>query len=155
MVNLTEVSQLSSGDKATARVTLRLVSYDSKRQGADADFIPAAEEFDELSLHRYPSPSHLPLKERICSLRNVPSTSNIFLGVGSDEVIDLLFRITCAPGRDRVLVCPPTYGMYSVCAQINDVQVVKCNLDVQDGAFRPKVDEVSFTRTWLALLQRH
>ena len=58
-------------------------------------------------------------------------------------MIDLLFRITCAPGRDRVLVCPPTYGMYGVCAQINDVGVVKVPLDVEGGKFQPKVDEVS------------
>lgn len=114
----------------------------SYAQMFDSLFTYTAEEFDDLELHRYPSPSHLPLKQLICDLRNVPSTSNVFLGVGSDEVIDLLFRITCAPGRDRALVCPPTYGMYSVCAQINDVEVIKSNLDVAEGAFRPKVDEV-------------
>lgn len=96
-------------------------------------------------MHRYPSPTHYDVKERLCHLRDVPSVDNIFLGVGSDEVIDLLFRIACIPGRDRVLVCPPTYGMYSVCAQINDAEVVKVNLDVTDGAFRPKVDEVRFS----------
>ncbi|ORY87497.1 pyridoxal phosphate-dependent transferase [Leucosporidium creatinivorum] len=101
--------------------------------------------FDDLSLHRYPSPLHLDLKQQICAFRNVPSPTNIFLGVGSDEAIDLLFRIACIPGKDRVLVCPPTYGMYSVCAQINDVEVVKLNLDVEGGAFRPKVDEINAT----------
>lgn len=99
--------------------------------------------FDHLELHRYPSPSHLPLKTLICNLRDVPSPENIFLGVGSDEVIDLLFRIACVPGKDRVLVCPPTYGMYGVCAQVNDVEVVKVNLEVEGGAFLPPVDEVS------------
>lgn len=64
------------------------------------------------------------------------------MGVGSDEAIDLLFRISCVPGQDRVLVCPPTYGMYGVCAQINDVEVVKLNLDVEGGKFLPRVDEV-------------
>ena len=76
-------------------------------------------------------------------MRKVPSPKNFFLGVGSDEAIDLLFRITCTPGKDRVLVCPPTYGMYGVCAQINDVEVVKVPLDVEGGKFLPKVDEVS------------
>lgn len=98
--------------------------------------------FDDLDLHRYPSPTHLPLKELICTLRAVPSPANIFLGVGSDEVIDLLFRIACAPGKDRVLVCPPTYGMYGVCAQVNDVEVVKVTLDATDGKFSLRVDEV-------------
>ncbi|KAL8280786.1 hypothetical protein RQP46_006790 [Phenoliferia psychrophenolica] len=99
--------------------------------------------FDALSLHRYPSPSHLPLKSLICTLRSVPSPDHIFLGVGSDEVIDLLFRISCTPGKDRVLVCPPTYGMYAVCAQVNDVEVVKVPLDPKDGKFTLRVDEVN------------
>ncbi|KAK4702166.1 histidinol-phosphate aminotransferase, partial [Phenoliferia sp. Uapishka_3] len=102
-----------------------------------------AASFDLLDLHRYPSPSHLPLKQLICTLRNVPSPDNIFLGVGSDEVIDMLFRISCKPGNDRVLICPPTYGMYSVCAQVNDIAVEKVTLDAEDGKFAVKVDEVN------------
>ena len=99
--------------------------------------------FDSLSLHRYPSPSHNDLKQLICNYRRVPSPANIFLGVGSDEVIDLLFRITCVPGQDKVLICPPTYGMYAVCAKINDVAVVRVNLNTEGGNFQAKVDEVS------------
>ncbi|KAI5475143.1 histidinol-phosphate transaminase [Pseudohyphozyma bogoriensis] len=101
--------------------------------------------FDELDLHRYPSPTHIPIKQLLCDLRAVPSTDNFFLGVGSDEVIDLLFRITCTPGKDRVLICPPTYGMYSVCAQVNDVGVVKVELDAEGGRFTPRVDEINKT----------
>lgn len=63
--------------------------------------------------------------------------------MGSDEVIDLLFRIACIPSNDRVLICPPTYGMYAVCAQVNDVEVIKLDLNTVGGAFSPKVDEVS------------
>ncbi|GAA6017686.1 hypothetical protein JCM11491_001168 [Sporobolomyces phaffii] len=101
--------------------------------------------FDNLSLNRYPSPTHDDVKHLLCTLRKVPSPKNFFLGVGSDEAIDLLFRITCTPGKDRVLVCPPTYGMYAVCAQINDVEVVKVPLDVEGGKFLPKVDEINRT----------
>ncbi|GAA5994016.1 hypothetical protein JCM5350_001610 [Sporobolomyces pararoseus] len=101
--------------------------------------------FDSLSLNRYPSPTHDDVKTLLCKLRKVPSPKNFFLGVGSDEAIDLLFRITCTPGKDRVLVCPPTYGMYGVCAQINDVEVVKVPLDVEGGKFLPKVDEINKT----------
>ncbi|GAA5924239.1 hypothetical protein JCM3775_005632 [Rhodotorula graminis] len=101
--------------------------------------------FDHLDLHRYPSPTHYDLKQRLRELRGLPSEHNLFLGVGSDEVIDLLFRIACVPAKDRALVCPPTYGMYSVCAQVNDVDIVKVNLDVEGGAFRPKVDEINRT----------
>ncbi|GAA5929395.1 histidinol-phosphate transaminase [Sporobolomyces koalae] len=101
--------------------------------------------FDNLNLNRYPSPTHYDVKQLLCNLRKVPSPENFFLGVGSDEAIDLLFRITCTPGKDRVLVCPPTYGMYGVCAQINDVEVVKVPLDVESGKFLPRVDEINRT----------
>lgn len=56
------------------------------------------------------------------------SPDNLFVGVGSDEAIDALLRCFCAPGRDKILVCPPTYGMYSVSAQVNDVGLVKVPL---------------------------
>ncbi|GMI30217.1 hypothetical protein TeGR_g5720, partial [Tetraparma gracilis] len=49
--------------------------------------------------------------------------SQVFVGVGSDEAIDMLFRIFCAPGRDNVVTTPPTYGMYKVCAAVNDVEI--------------------------------
>lgn len=56
---------------------------------------------------------------------------NLFIGVGSDEAIDALLRCFCAPGRDKILTCPPTYGMYAVSAQINDVEIVHVPLDVE------------------------
>src|SRR5688572_13354060 len=74
--------------------------------------------------NRYPDPLQLKLKERISSIKGVP-VPNIFLGNGSDEAIDLLFRIFCEPGRDNVLLLPPTYGMYEVCAEMNNVAVKK------------------------------
>ncbi|KAI9610564.1 hypothetical protein H4Q26_006707 [Puccinia striiformis f. sp. tritici PST-130] len=66
--------------------------------------------------------------------------SNVFLGVGSDEILDLLFRIACKPGDsdgvgDQVVVTPPTYGMYSVCAKVNDVGIVNVPLNVENGVF--------------------
>jgi len=72
--------------------------------------------------NRYPDPLQLKLKEKISSIKGVPS-QNIFLGNGSDEAIDLLFRIFCTPDKDNVLIFPPTYGMYEVCAAMNDVIV--------------------------------
>ncbi|TFK22385.1 histidinol-phosphate transaminase [Coprinopsis marcescibilis] len=88
-----------------------------------------------LPLHRYPSPSHEPIKSRIAELRALPSTDRVFLGVGSDEVLDLLIRVLVKPGTEgknleKVLITPPTYGMYSVCAQVNDVGIVKVPLRV-------------------------
>ncbi|TFK68985.1 histidinol-phosphate aminotransferase [Pluteus cervinus] len=104
----------------------------------------------DLDLHRYPSPSHPEIKARIASLRGLPSIDYVFLGVGSDEVIDLLMRICVAPVREKVLITPPTYGMYAVCAQVNDVGVVKVPLVLtgdkgeggKDGRFSVRVDEV-------------
>ncbi|KAL7414996.1 pyridoxal phosphate-dependent transferase [Mrakia frigida] len=97
------------------------------------------------NLNRYPSPTHDDIKTRIASLRNLPGPEYVFLGVGSDEVIDLVMRVVCAPGRDKVMVTPPTYGMYSVTAQVNDVEVVKVPLDVEGGRFSLEVDKVNST----------
>lgn len=59
----------------------------------------------------------------------------------------------CKPGEDKILICPPTYGMYSVCAQVNDVGVVKVPLEVEGGKFQLRVDEVRF-RLMLAVCCR-
>ncbi|RSL67779.1 hypothetical protein CEP54_003111 [Fusarium duplospermum] len=98
----------------------------AKDGGSDVDF---------LGLHRYPDPHQEPLKQQLCQLRNThahtPKTlkpENLFVGVGSDEAIDALLRCFCVPGRDRILTCPPTYGMYAVSAQVNDVAIVKVPL---------------------------
>ncbi len=79
------------------------------------------------SLNRYPDPNQSVLKERLSEIKRVPS-SHIFIGNGSDEVIDLVFRVFCRPGIDSVVVCPPTYGMYSVSAAINEVGVLSVPL---------------------------
>lgn len=79
------------------------------------------------SYNRYPDPLQLELKEKISRIKGVPSV-NMFLGNGSDEAIDLLYRIFCVPGRDNVIVYPPTYGMYEVCAATNDIAVKKIPL---------------------------
>jgi histidinol-phosphate aminotransferase len=70
---------------------------------------------------------HYDLKEYIANFRKVDKTQ-IFLGVGSDEAIDILFRIFCNPREDNVVITPPTYGMYKVCAKINDVAVKSASL---------------------------
>jgi len=72
--------------------------------------------------NRYPDPLQLVVKEKISRIKGVP-VPNIFLGNGSDEAIDLLFRIFCEPGKDNALIFPPTYGMYEVCAAMNDVKI--------------------------------
>ncbi|GAA4796747.1 histidinol-phosphate transaminase [Olivibacter ginsenosidimutans] len=77
--------------------------------------------------NRYPDPLQQQLKSKISAIKGVP-TNHIFLGNGSDEAIDLLFRAFCRPGIDNVLLVPPTYGMYEVSANINDVAIKKVNL---------------------------
>lgn len=77
--------------------------------------------------NRYPDPLQLSLKEKISNIKGIP-VQNIFLGNGSDEAIDLLFRIFCEPGKDNIIIFPPTYGMYEVCAEVNNVEVKKVPL---------------------------
>ncbi|QPH40964.1 histidinol-phosphate transaminase [Pedobacter endophyticus] len=77
--------------------------------------------------NRYPDPLQLDLKDAISKIKGVP-IENTFLGNGSDEAIDLLFRAFCNPGKDNVIVLPPTYGMYEVSANINDVEIRKVSL---------------------------
>ncbi len=77
--------------------------------------------------NRYPDPLQLDLKDAISKIKGVP-IENTFLGNGSDEAIDLLFRAFCNPGKDNVIILPPTYGMYEVSANINDVAIRKVDL---------------------------
>lgn len=77
--------------------------------------------------NRYPDPQQLALKEKITRIKGI-TAEHIFLGNGSDEAIDILYRAFCEPGRDNVVICPPTYGMYEVSANINDVAVKKVPL---------------------------
>lgn len=81
----------------------------------------------EENYNRYPDPLQHELKYKISAIKGVPS-QNIFLGNGSDEAIDVLFRIFCEPARDNVIICPPTYGMYEVSANINNVELKRVPL---------------------------
>ncbi|HEY2721501.1 MAG TPA: histidinol-phosphate transaminase, partial [Chitinophagaceae bacterium] len=77
--------------------------------------------------NRYPDPHQLKVKEKLSQVKRVP-VENIFLGNGSDECIDILQRTFCEPAVDNIIICPPTYGMYEVCAGINNVEVKKITL---------------------------
>ncbi len=76
----------------------------------------------ETNYNRYPDPLQFNVKTKITAIKGVPPR-NIFLGNGSDEAIDILFRSFCRPGIDNVILVPPTYGMYQVSANINDIEV--------------------------------
>lgn len=110
---------------------LNLKPYSSARdefEGKDGIFLDANENpFGKLN--RYPDPYQRKIKQKLSEINQI-STENIFLGNGSDEVIDLAFRIFCAPKKDKVLTFSPTYGMYEVSANINDVELI--NLDLNE-----------------------
>ncbi|GAB5527672.1 MAG: histidinol-phosphate transaminase [Roseivirga sp.] len=106
-----------------------LVPYSSARDeytGSEGIFLDANENpigsITERKWNRYPDPYQSELKAKIGEVKGVPA-ANIFLGNGSDEPIDLLFRAFCEPGQDEVITNPPTYGMYKVSADINNVAV--------------------------------
>ncbi|MBR4963138.1 MAG: histidinol-phosphate transaminase [Muribaculaceae bacterium] len=101
-----------------------LKPYSSARnefKGEASIFIDANENPYDTPYNRYPDPLQLQVKEKISALKGV-AVENIFLGVGSDEPIDLLYRIFCEPQKDNVVALEPTYGMYAVCADINNVE---------------------------------
>jgi histidinol-phosphate aminotransferase len=81
----------------------------------------------EKLLNRYPDPRHRKLREKLAELKGVQA-ENLFLGNGSDEAIDLVIRAFCEPKQDKITITPPTYGMYEVCAAVNDVEVIKVPL---------------------------
>jgi len=91
-------------------------------------FLDANENPYGAPLNRYPDPLQEELKQKIAEVKQVPA-ENIFLGNGSDEAIDLVFRVFCEPRIDNVVAIDPTYGMYEVCANINDVEYRKVALD--------------------------
>lgn len=77
--------------------------------------------------NRYPDPHQQLIKQKLSTIKGI-LPEHIFLGNGSDECIDILFRCFCEPGKDNVIICPPTYGMYEVSAHINDVDIRKAPL---------------------------
>lgn len=91
-------------------------------------FLDANESPYNSPTNRYPDPLQEDVKVRLSGIKGV-NAANIFLGNGSDEAIDLVYRIFCNPGRDNVVAIEPTYGMYRVCADINDVAYRTVNLD--------------------------
>jgi len=122
---------------------LDLEPYASARQEYNG---PAAVHLDanenpydtENGLNRYPDPLQAALKKKIAAIKGtIPA--KVFIGNGSDEVIDLAFRILCEPGKDKVIVCPPTYGMYAISAAINNVALTTIKLT---DDFQPDVEAI-------------
>ena len=109
---------------------IRLTPYSSARDefsGKSGIFMDANEN-PYGNLNRYPDPYQRDLKKAISKVKGVEE-EKIFLGNGSDEIIDLCFRIFCNPGIDKVLTFTPTYGMYQVSASVNDIEVIRIPLN--------------------------
>ncbi|WP_339647260.1 histidinol-phosphate transaminase [uncultured Salegentibacter sp.] len=106
--------------------------------GSEMVFLDANENPFQTDVNRYPDPQQRNLKAELAKIKNV-STEHILLGNGSDEVLDLLFRAFCEPAEDNVITLPPTYGMYKVLANINNIEnrEILLNLD-----FEPNVEEI-------------
>ena len=108
-----------------------LAPYSTARDEYDGPigiFLDANESPYENGYNRYPDPHQAALKARIAPIKGIP-VENLFLGNGSDEAIDLVFRIFCEPGKDNAVIMSPSYGMYGVAAAINDVAVRNVPLD--------------------------
>lgn len=108
----------------------KLKPYSSARddfKGSASVYLDANENPYPSDFNRYPDPHQQKLKTKIAAIKNIP-TENIFVGNGSDEPIDLLFRAFCEPGVDNVLIPEPTYGMYTVSANINNIAIRNISL---------------------------
>lgn len=108
-----------------------LKPYSSARdefKGEASVYLDANENPHRKEYNRYPDPRQEAVKAKIAKLKGIP-TNQIFLGNGSDEAIDLILRVFCNPGIDNIVNPDPTYGMYEVCAHINDVELRKVKLE--------------------------
>lgn len=119
----------------------RLKAYASARDefsGEASLFLDANENPFSNGVNRYPDPRQKSLKKIVCGIKNIRE-ENIVVGNGSDESIDLLFRAFCNPSKDNIIINTPTYGMYQVCADINDIECREVNLN---SNFQPDIDNI-------------
>ena len=119
-----------------------LKPYSSARdeyQGKEAHtFLDANESPYNNPYNRYPDPLQRELKQELSAIKGV-APSQIFIGNGSDEAIDLVFRIFCVPGKDNIVTITPSYGMYEVCAHINDIE---CRMVELNDSFDIEADKI-------------
>jgi len=109
-----------------------------KNSASNLVYLDANENPFDTGLNRYPDPQQNLVKAALAKIKNV-SREQLLLGNGSDEVLDLIFRVFCEPKVDTVIVLPPTYGMYEVLANTNDVKIL--NISLLDN-YQPNVDEI-------------
>ncbi|MGB6152901.1 MAG: histidinol-phosphate transaminase [Pricia sp.] len=130
-------------NKITRENVKGLKPYSSARDeyvadGSEMVFLDANENPFENGANRYPDPQQRGLKSALSELKGIP-VENMLLGNGSDEVLDLIFRAFCEPKKDNIITLPPTYGMYSVLAGINNVENREVLLTQK---FQPDVDTI-------------
>ncbi|MDD3366855.1 MAG: histidinol-phosphate transaminase [Sphaerochaetaceae bacterium] len=125
-----------------------LKPYSSARNEFTGDaevFLDANENWRDFvrdsGLNRYPDPAQKSLKQKIAKVMGLPE-ANLVIGNGSDEMIDLMFRIFCVPHKDKVLIIEPTYGAYSVFAAINDTGVSSCRLKENFALDLPRMEAI-------------
>lgn len=109
-----------------------------KDASSDMIFIDANENPFDTGLNRYPDPQQDLVKEELSKIKGIQK-EQILLGNGSDEVLDLIFRVFCEPKEDKVIALPPTYGMYKVLANTNDIELI--NIPLMES-FQPNIDEI-------------
>ena len=136
----------------------KLVPYSSARdefKGEAKIFLDANENSFGSPLtkwyNRYPDPLQWKVKEKLSEIKGI-SSANIFLGNGSDECIDVLQRAFCEPGIDNIIICPPTYGMYEVSANINNVAIKKVPLTPAFQLNLPAIEEAIDDNTKMIFL---
>lgn len=133
---------------------LKLKPYSCARDEFKGDasvYLDANESPYNHPLNRYPDPLQLKVKQQLSEIKKVP-VENMFLGNGSDEAIDLLYRAFCEPGVDNVVAIEPTYGMYKVCADINNVDYRKVLLNANYDIEAYRIMDATNVRTkiiWL------
>lgn len=133
---------------------LKLKPYSCARdefKGEASVYLDANESPYNHPLNRYPDPLQLKVKQQLSEIKKVP-VENMFLGNGSDEAIDLLYRAFCEPGVDNVVAIEPTYGMYKVCADINNVDYRKVLLNANYDIEAYRIMDATNVRTkiiWL------
>lgn len=130
-------------DSLVRQNVLKMKPYSSARDefkdiGEDMIFLDANENPYNNGVNRYPDPRQRDLKHALAAVKEVPA-DQIVLGNGSDEVLDLLFRIFCYPEKDNIITLPPTYGMYKVLAETNAVENREVTLTAD---FQPNVDGI-------------
>lgn len=119
----------------------KLVPYSTARdeyKGSEGIFLDANESPFNTGLNRYPDPHHTELKSIFSQLKKV-QPENILFGNGSDEIIDLIYRVFCEPGLHNAVILPPTYGMYKVAAQMNNVEIKEVCLNEN---FQPDAEKI-------------